>query len=130
MAVWIVLEGTFRFHEHEEELRERHSEEFIDYIFEQVNGTMELTYDCFMDVKIDFDIDRYLYLREMAQYMLKEGELEEVGAYLSEAHKWFQADPDLELMRRAPICQANTISNKESNWSCTSVVFLLYVRTV
>lgn len=99
MAVWIVLEDTFRFHEHEEELRERHSEEYIDYIFEQVNGTMELTYECFMGVMIDFDIDRYLYLREMAQYMLMEGELEEAGAYLSEAHKWFQGDPDLELMR-------------------------------
>ena len=99
MAVWAVLEKTFRFLEHEEELRGRHAEEFIDYIVEQVNGTVELSYDCFMDVKIDFDIDRYLYLREMAQYMLMEGELEEVGAYLSEAHELFQDDPDLVLMR-------------------------------
>ncbi|MDT8976249.1 hypothetical protein RQP50_08325 [Paenibacillus sp. chi10] len=99
MAVWAVLEKTFRFLEHEEELRERHAGEIIDYIFEQVNGTMELTYDCFIDADIDFDIDRYLYLREMAQYMLMQGELEEVGAYLSEAHEWFQDDPDLELMR-------------------------------
>lgn len=99
MAVWVVLEKTFRFQEHEEELRGRHAEEFIDYIVEQVNGTIDLTYDCFMDVKIDFDIDRYLYLREMAQYMLMAGELEEVGAYLSEAHELFQDDPDLELMR-------------------------------
>lgn len=98
-AVWAVLEKIFRFQEHEEELRGRHAEEFIDYIAEQVNGTVELTYDCFMDVKIDFDIDRYLYLREMAQYMLMAGELEEVGAYLSEAHELFQDDPDLELMR-------------------------------
>ncbi|MEQ7052050.1 hypothetical protein ABN764_15440 [Paenibacillaceae sp. P-4] len=82
MAVWAVLEKTFRFQEHEEELRERHAEEFIDYIVEQVNGTVELTYDCFMDVKVDFDIDRYLYLPEMAQYMLMEDEVEEVGAYL------------------------------------------------
>lgn len=97
--VWEVLDSTFGFRENKEELLKHYDEEFIEYMIRQIEGTMELKYDCFVNQEIDFDIEQYLDLRESAQYMLMNGEVERASNLLEEAHMMFTDDPDLELMR-------------------------------
>ncbi|WP_339164762.1 hypothetical protein [Siminovitchia sp. FSL W7-1587] len=97
--VWEVLDNTFGFHEDKEELLKHYDEEFVEYMIRQIEGTMELRYDCFVNQEIAFDIEQYLDLRESAQYMLMNGEVERAGDLLEEAHGLFTDDPDLELMR-------------------------------
>ncbi|WP_340084218.1 tetratricopeptide repeat protein [Siminovitchia sp. FSL H7-0308] len=97
--VWEVLDNTFGFREDKEELLKHYDEEFVEYMIRQIEGTMELRYDCFVNQEIAFDIEQYLDLRESAQYMLMNGEVERAGDLLEEAHGLFTDDPDLELMR-------------------------------
>lgn len=98
--VWQQLDGMFHFSENRDELLDRHSEAFVDYIMRQIHGTTELRYECFKrHLRENIDIEHYLDLREHAQSMLMHNEPEEAGTHLAEAHAMFADDPDLQLMR-------------------------------
>lgn len=100
-SVWEVLDQVFRFSADKEALLERYPEYFVAYMLRQINGSMELRYDCFRGVETidDVDIEYYLSLREDAQEMLSDGDLEEAKELLDTAYEMFSDDPDLELMR-------------------------------
>lgn len=96
--VWTILDHSFRLLESKEALYESYDEEEVDYILEQIRGTAELGYECFAGKALDFDIEHYLDLRQEAQSALREDDLEEAEAALTEAAGMFPEDPDLSLM--------------------------------
>ncbi|MGE5702827.1 MAG: tetratricopeptide repeat protein [Clostridia bacterium] len=109
-SVWEVLDRAFQLRDSAEELKERYSDDFITYMLHQIEGSMELRYDCFQRVAFEpeFDIDDYLERRELAQTMLMDQEWEDAWEYLSEAHEMFPHDPDLQLMRGKYFLQCGT----------------------
>lgn len=100
-SVWEVLDQVFRFSADKEALLERYPEYFVEYMLRQIDGSMELRYDCFRGSETidDFDMEYYLSLREDAQEMLGDGDLEEAKEILDTTYEMFADDPDLELMR-------------------------------
>lgn len=100
-SVWLVLDSVFHYKEDKETLLQRYPTYFIHYMLRQINGSMELRYDCFRDNERvrEIDIEEYLTIRESAQERLMDRELELAGEDLEEAHEMFPDDPDLQLMR-------------------------------
>ncbi|WP_334075087.1 MULTISPECIES: tetratricopeptide repeat protein [Paenibacillus] len=97
--VWTILDDSFRPLESKEALYESYDDEVVDYILEQIRGTAELGYECFAGKALDFDIEHYLELRQEAQSAMREDDLVEAEAALTEAAGIFREDPDLQLMR-------------------------------
>lgn len=97
--VWTILDHSFRLLESKEALYESYDDEVVDYILEQIRGTAELGYACFAGKVLDFDIEHYLELRQEAQSALREDDLKEAEAALTEAAGMFREDPDLSLMQ-------------------------------
>ncbi|MNH98973.1 DnaJ domain protein [compost metagenome] len=109
-SVWKVLDMSFGLTENKEMLFERYNKELIDYILKQVNGALELNFDCFVKKGNDFDIEQYLTLRQEAQFKLMDGNLAEAEQCLSEANAIFQDDPDLQLMRAKYYLEVDDVS--------------------
>ncbi|WP_334077791.1 tetratricopeptide repeat protein [Paenibacillus sanfengchensis] len=97
--VWQILDKCFRLVEDKEYLFEIYDEPTVKFIIRQIYGATTLGYDCFVNRELHFDIEHYLTLRQRAQSMLMEDQLEEAADVLAEAHQMFQDDPDLQLMR-------------------------------
>lgn len=118
-AVWEALDSFFHLREDKEILISRYDNEIVEYIQGQIDGSLEMRYECFLQQEsLDFDIEHYLNLRFSAQLSLMEDRHAEAGQLLDEANALFQHDPDLQLMRAkycldtADYCEAMVCLNR------------------
>lgn len=95
--VWLLLENIFDWRGKADELEYRYPEQFIKYIFRQVNQGWELRYHFLKGHELDFD--RYLGTRERALFALMDNDLENAEMLITEAFEIFSGDPDLLRMK-------------------------------
>lgn len=95
--VWLLLENIFDWRGKADELEYRYPEQFIKYIFRQVNQGWELRYHFLKGHELDFD--RYLGTRERALFALMDNDLENAEILITEAFEIFSGDPDLLRMK-------------------------------
>ncbi|AWB44911.1 hypothetical protein DCC85_12230 [Paenibacillus sp. CAA11] len=98
VEVWRVLDEMFLIRENFEQ-GHGHDDEWIEFVKAQIDGSLELGYDCFAAWPQHLDIEAYLELRQTGQRYLLQGWWSEAMDCLEQAHTLFSEDPDLELMR-------------------------------
>lgn len=96
--VWKLLEDNFNWEGQKEYLYESYAEEFIDYLFKQIEDNNGLRYCYFKDIP-DFEYDTFLEYREEAFEALYDNDLESAEKCINNAFNLYAEDPDLFIMR-------------------------------
>ncbi|MBM6616604.1 J domain-containing protein [Bacillus suaedaesalsae] len=95
--VWQLLDNIFGWRGKADELEYRFPENFITYIFRQVNHRWGLRYQFLKEQELDYDT--YLGTRERALFALIDNDIENAEKLITEAYEMFSCDPDLLRMK-------------------------------
>lgn len=96
--IWKLLESNFNWSEQKEYLYKKYPEEFIDYLFKQINGPSKLRYCCFKEIQ-GVDYEAFLKYREKAFDALSNNDFLCAQEYIDNAYNIYPNDPDLLLMQ-------------------------------
>ncbi|WP_297427709.1 lipopolysaccharide assembly protein LapB [Clostridium sp.] len=96
--IWKLLDDNFNWKDDKEYLYRKYPEEFVNYLFKQINDSNGLRY-CHFKERLVFDYDTFLKYREEAFEELSNNNFESAEECINNANKIYDKDPDVYLMR-------------------------------
>ncbi|WP_160672028.1 hypothetical protein [Clostridium sp. C8-1-8] len=95
--IWKLLNDIFNWNEKEEYISYYYPKDFVKYLHRQLGNERVLGYRYFRNVQ-EFDLEKYLELRERAFNFLLRGHLEEAEMSINNAKAIYDKDPYLKTL--------------------------------